>query len=130
MSGGRFADLGTMSLQEEETERLFSYGTLQTESVQRSTFGRKLEGSPDALVGYRLTMIQIQDQKFVAQSGAAHHRMIQFTGDEADVVEGMALRVTEKELEHADAYEPAEYKRALVQLRSGTRAWVYLSVSQ
>ena len=28
-----------------KTERLFSYGTLQTESVQLATFGRKLAGS-------------------------------------------------------------------------------------
>jgi len=33
------------------TERLFSYGTLQQENVQKQTFGRLLDGTPDALVG-------------------------------------------------------------------------------
>jgi hypothetical protein len=32
-------------------ERLFSYGTLQDEAVQRATFGRTLRGTPDRL-GY------------------------------------------------------------------------------
>ena len=36
------------------SEELFTYGTLQLEEVQLATFGRVLEGRPDALVGYRL----------------------------------------------------------------------------
>ena len=63
-----------------ETERLFSYGTLQTESVQLSTFGRRLDGGPDALVGYCLRMIKIEDQDFVAESGTEYHRNLEFTG--------------------------------------------------
>lgn len=110
-----------------ETERLFSYGTLQTESVQLSTFGRKLDGSPDALVGYRLQMIQITDQDFVKTSGAEYHRNLEFTGNTSDFVEGTVLSVTQQELEQADAYEPDGYKRVRIQLRSGIEAWVYLS---
>jgi hypothetical protein len=117
-----------MSFEENETENLFSYGTLQTESVQLATFGRKLEGKPDILVGYSLTMIRIEDQNFVAMSGAADHRNLQFTGIASDLVEGMVFTVTRKELEQADAYEPAEYKRTLVQLRSGINAWVYVNI--
>ena len=112
-----------------ETERLFTYGTLQTVSVQLSTFGRKLTGSPDALVGYRLQMIQITDQEFVAASGAESHRNLEFTGNTLDVVEGSVFFVTQQELEQADAYEPDGYKRVRVRLRSGTEAWVYLNAS-
>jgi hypothetical protein len=119
-----------MSLEEKESESLFSYGTLQTEAVQLATFGRRLEGKPDVLVGYSLTMIQIEDQNFVSLSGATHHRNIQFTGIASDFVEGMVFTVTTKELEKADAYEPADYKRILVQLRSGRNAWVYLNIRQ
>ncbi|HKR02141.1 MAG TPA: gamma-glutamylcyclotransferase family protein [Pyrinomonadaceae bacterium] len=115
-----------MSLEEEATENLFSYGTLRTEAVQLSTFGRRLEGRPDALVGYSLKMIQVPDEDFVARSGTAHHRNAQFTGVESDTVEGMVFRVTRKELEQADAYEPPEYQRVLARLQSGTSAWVYL----
>src|SRR5438477_12567491 len=100
-----------MSLEEKETENLFSYGTLQTEAVQLATFGRRLEGKPEMLVGYSLTMIQIQDQDFVATSGTAHHRNLQFTDIASDLVEGIVFTVTKKELEQADAYEPADYQR-------------------
>lgn len=116
-----------MDHEPKETERLFSYGTLQTESVQLSTFGRKLGGHPDALIGYRLRMIQIMDQEFVATSGAEYHRTLEFTGNPSDVVEGTVLAVTEHELEQADAYEPDGYERVRVKLRSGTEAWVYLA---
>jgi hypothetical protein len=112
-----------------ETERLFSYGTLQTETVQLSTFGRRLAGSPDALAGYRLRMIKIEDQDFVATSGAEYHRNLEFTGRASDFIEGTVFFVTQQELEQADAYEPEGYKRVRVQLRSGTEAWVYQSIS-
>jgi hypothetical protein len=108
------------------TERLFSYGTLQIEAVQLSLFGRRLEGKPDALVGYCLVTIEVQDQSFVAHSGAVQRNLL-YTGNTADVVEGSVFTLTQKELERADAYEPAEYSRINVQLRSGSDAWVYLS---
>ena len=116
-----------MSFEEQETEHLFAYGTLQTEAVQLATFGRRLEGKPDSLVGYRVTMIPIQDQAFVISSGAAQHRTLQFTGSASDFVEGTVFKITSKELEQADEYEPAEYKRVLVELRSGAKAWVYVA---
>jgi gamma-glutamylcyclotransferase (GGCT)/AIG2-like uncharacterized protein YtfP len=114
-------------MNETETERLFSYGTLQTESVQISTFGRKLTAAPDALVGYRLRMIQITDQEFVANSGAEYHRTLEFTGSASDVVEGAVLSVTHQEVAQADAYEPDGYQRVQVRLRSGIEAWVYIN---
>ena len=113
-----------------DTENLFSYGTLRTESVQLDTFGRRLEGKPDTLVGYSLKMIRIEDQDFVALSGTAHHRNLQYTGLTSDSIEGIVFRVTKKELEQADAYEPDGYKRVLVELSSGTKAWVYINISQ
>lgn len=111
----------------ETREQLFSYGTLRLESVQISTFGRRLEAKPDALVGYRVVMVQIGDRDFVAKSGSAEQRNLHFTGNEADSVEGIVFDITRDELKQADAYEPQGYKRALVQLRSGIEAWVYLA---
>ena len=108
-------------------EYLFTYGTLQLDEVQLSTFGRKLEGRPDALVGYHLVMIKIQDEDFVAKSGTADHRNLQFTGNASDSVEGKVFAVTMEELEQSDAYEPEGYERVLVQCRSGLSAWIYLS---
>ena len=109
-------------------ENLFTYGTLQTEKVQFATFGRRLEGHADALPGYALKSIEIRDEDFVAKSGTAIHRNLQFTGDPSDFVEGAVYSVTLQELEQADAYEPDGYKRVLVQLRSGANAWVYLNM--
>ncbi len=113
-------------MNEEQTESLFAYGTLQTKAVQLSLFGRKLEGKEDALPQYRLTMVRIEDKDFVAASGSADHRNLQFTGNSSDFVEGTAFAVTKSELLQADAYEPAGYTRTMVQLRSGVNAWVYL----
>ena len=113
-----------------EIERLFSYGTLQTESVQLSTFGRRLSGSRDALVGYCLRMIKIEDQDFVVASGAEYHRTLEFTGSASDFVEGTVFSVTQQELEQADAYEPDGYERIRVKLRSGIEAWMYLNTNQ
>ena len=111
------------------TENLFTYGTLQTEEVQLKTFGRRLEGHADALPQYTLKTIEIKDHEFVAKSGTALHRNLQFTGVASDFVEGTVYSVTREELEQADAYEPEGYKRLLVELKSGAKAWVYVNQS-
>lgn len=112
-------------MNEEKTETLFAYGTLQTEATQLSLFGRRLDGKEDALPQYRLTIVRIEDEDFVASSGSADHRNLQFTGNPSDYVAGTAFAVTKSELLQADAYEPAGYSRTLVKLRSGLKAWVY-----
>ena len=108
------------------TENLFTYGTLQLTEVQLETFGRKLDGERDALPEYKLVMLTITDQEFVIKSGSANHRSLQFTGNSADVVEGVVFKVTRKELEQADAYEPEGYERVRAQLSSGANAWVFV----
>ena len=115
-----------MSSEEHETENLFTYGTLQLEEVQLDTFGRKLEGRPDVLPGYRLVTIRIEDADFVVKSGTADHRNLKFTGNASDFVEGTVFSVTREELEKSDSYEPEGYERVPVQLQSGTNAWIYL----
>ena len=115
-----------MNSTDEATENLFSYGTLQREDVQLDTFGRKLESTPDALPGYKLATIRITDEDFVIKSGTADHRNLQFTGNSSDAVEGVVLKVTQKELEQADDYEPEGYRRVRAQLRSGGKAWVFV----
>jgi Gamma-glutamyl cyclotransferase, AIG2-like len=120
-----------ITLNDEATENLFSYGTLQAAEVQISTFGRALDGKPDLLVGYRLAMIKIHQPDFVGLSGAEDHRNLQFTGLASDIVEGRVLKVTKKELGQADDYEAgADYQRVMVELKSGANAWVYLHRSQ
>jgi len=115
----------------EFTEWLFSYGTLQREAVQLSTFGRLLDGRPDKLPGYRITLIAIDDPEVVASTGDTHYKNIQHSDVDADVVEGTVFSVTLSELELADQYEDeANYYRVIVELGSGTKAWVYLNSSK
>lgn len=108
------------------TEILFSYGTLQLESVQIATFRRRLEGTPDVLPGFRQSLMKIEDSTVVATSGKTHHPIIEFTGRDCDAVPGTAFKVSAEELKEADKYEVAAYKRISVALRSGVRAWVYV----
>ncbi|MGE5836352.1 MAG: gamma-glutamylcyclotransferase family protein [Acidobacteriota bacterium] len=104
---------------------LFSYGTLQQEAVQLSTFGRVLDGHPDALVGFEQSLLKIDDPAFVAASGKSHHAIVKFNGRDDSRVTGIVFEVTEAELVSADRYEPAGYTRVIATLASGTEAWVY-----
>ena len=104
---------------------LFSYGTLQQEAVQLSTFGRRLVGQPDELVGFEQSLFEVADPEFVATSGQRHHAIVRFNGRRASRVSGTVFEVTERELADADRYEPAGYERVAATLASGRRAWVY-----
>src|SRR5689334_17939882 len=104
---------------------LFSYGTLQREDVQRSTFGRPVSGHGDELVGYERSVFRIEDPAFVAASGKANHAIVRFTGNPEHRVPGVALEISDAELANADKYEPAGYTRVLAELASGKQAWVY-----
>ena len=115
-----------MSKRPVRTERLFSYGTLQLEAVQISTFGRTLEGTGDSMRGFELVSLKIEDQKVIAISGKSHHTMASFTGRASDVISGTMFTVTPGELHNADKYEVPEVKRVAVVLESGGRAWVYV----
>jgi hypothetical protein len=108
------------------TEYLFSYGTLQLEAVQMATFGRHLTGARDVLMGFEQAAIEIQDPTTVALSGKTHHSIARFTGRPSDTVQGTVYAVTAVELQRADEYEVAEYRRIDVVLQSGLRAWVYV----
>lgn len=108
--------------------RLFSYGTLQQEKVQLETFGRLLQGAPDALGGYRQDMVRITDPAVLAASGLDHHPIVQPSADPDDEVAGTVFEITAAELDAADAYEVSDYKRIEVRLKSGCDAWVYVKV--
>jgi hypothetical protein len=105
---------------------LFSYGTLQQDEVQISTFGRLLDGKPDALPGYRHAWLRITDPEVIRTSGSDMHPIVTPSDDPADRVLGRLFQITAEELAAADGYEVADYKRVLVTLRSGAEAWVYV----
>jgi hypothetical protein len=94
---------------------LFSYGTLQDDQVQLTTFGRLLRGERDELPGFEPSLVKIDDPHLVATSGKTHHANATHTGRQDD------------ELTAADRYEQrAAYKRRAVTLASGQQAWVYV----
>ncbi|MEZ5956252.1 MAG: gamma-glutamylcyclotransferase family protein [Hyphomonadaceae bacterium] len=107
-------------------ERLFSYGTLQQENVQLATFGRLLQGAPDALVGFKQDLVEITDPDVLAKSGERFHPIVAQSGNDADRVAGTVFEITAAELAAADAYEVADYKRVNARLASGSTAWVYV----
>ncbi len=106
---------------------LFSYGSLQQENVQQSTFGRLLHGEKDELVGFEMLPIQITNPQLVAISGKSQHVTLTFNGRADRSVTGMVFEITEAELAAADQYEKlAAYERLAVTLTSGKQAWVYV----
>ena len=106
-------------------EKLFSYGTLQLEQVQLETFGRKLEGRKDQLVGYVLGEVEITDPHVVAASGERFHPILRYTGQSADRVAGTVFEITSQELAQSDEYEVDEYQRIEARLLSGITCWIY-----
>jgi|SRR6476620_6781890 len=104
---------------------LFSYGTLRDEAVQLSTFGRLLNGQPDELVGFEEGVFEVTDPEFVLKSGKSHHATVRFIGRDDSSVRGIVFEMTDSELEKADSYEPAGYKRVSAKVKSGRVVWVY-----
>ncbi|MEP6708132.1 MAG: gamma-glutamylcyclotransferase family protein [Pyrinomonadaceae bacterium] len=106
---------------------LFSYGTLQDENVQLSTFGRLLNGHKDELPGFEQALVKIEDHEVVAALGKTHHANASYNGNEASRVPGMVFEVTEAELAAVDEYELVFfYKRVAARLASGREAWLYV----
>ena len=106
---------------------LFSYGTLQLDRVQLSTFGRLLQGHGDELLGAEPSLVRIEDPHVVAETGKTHHANVVFNGRSDSRVSGTVFEVSDAELESADQYEQrAAYTRVAVILASGTQAWVYV----
>lgn len=112
-----------------KNEKLFSYGTLQYESVQLEKFSRVLEGRSDILSGFKLSTVKIEDPEVIAASGKDVHPIICYTGQSSDNVTGMIFEISSDELKQADAYEVSDYKRINVQLVSGVFAWVYVDAA-
>jgi hypothetical protein len=105
---------------------LFSYGTLQRRDVQLATYGRPLDGEPDALLGYRLEVLPDRDPDAVRISGTKTHMVVRRTGDSSDRVAGVVFLLTAEELAATDKYEGSDYDRIELTLESGRRAFVYV----
>jgi len=107
-------------------ELLFSYGTLQLEKVQMESFGRILKGTKDAILGYKLSTVEITDKDVLESSGQQFHPVAIPSGNTGDKVDGVVFEITKEELAKADEYEVDDYVRVEVTLDSGKKAWVYV----
>ena len=101
-------------------EKLFAYGSLQNEDIQKDLFGRILEGTPEKLIGYIVKKIQIEEE-----FGLVHYPIITETNKPEDTINGMVYSITTKELHQSDLYEGLHYKRVEVQLQYNQKAWSY-----
>lgn len=110
---------------------LFSYGTLQQDDIQLATYGRRLVGHRDELVGFAPALVKIEDPELAARLGKTHHNDVTRTTDQDSRVAGMVFEVTDEELARTDDYE-AEffYDRVMAGLASGKQAWVYVHVGR
>ena len=115
-----------MSGDEDYPVSLFSYGTLRQANVQLATFGRLLEGRADALAGFALSPLEIDEPEVIATSGSALHTIARPTGDPDDLIPGIVFALTEEELAAADRYEVDACTRIEARLASGARAFVYV----
>src|SRR5918999_288038 len=98
---------------------LFSYGTLQHDDVQRSTFGRLLRGEADELLGYHRSSVKIDNAALATALGRTHHANATFSGDESARVPGSVFEVSDAELTRADEFEaPFSYRRVTALLAS------------
>ena len=111
---------------EPSDQLLFTYGTLQHAEVQLDTFGRLLAGERDALRGYTIDYAEIDDARVAEVSGLSVHPILRRTGNAIDTVVGTVVHITSDELDAADEYEVALYRRIAVTLASGRQAWVYV----
>ena len=106
---------------------LFSYGTLQENTVQMSLFGRLLRGQPDELIGFEPSLVKIRDGQLAEAGGQTHHANVTFNGSSDSRVSGTVFEIADEELAAADKYEQtADYTRIRAPLASGKHAWLYV----
>jgi len=110
----------------EPEELLFSYADMRDPQLQQDMFGRVLPAEPDTLPGYAADYVEIDDIRFSDRTGRIVHPQLRRTGNPRDKIVGAVLRLTVTELEAADEFQMAMFRRARVTLGSGREAWVYL----
>jgi gamma-glutamylcyclotransferase (GGCT)/AIG2-like uncharacterized protein YtfP len=104
---------------------LFSYGTLQEESVQRALFGRTLSGQNDQLVGFERSFVKLENAQ-ATTPGERYHVNVVLNGRSDSRLSGLVFEITEADFSAVDVYENFDgYRRITTTLASGKEAWVY-----
>lgn len=98
------------------TDLLFVYGVLKDPEKREDIVGNEKNSFPDSLEGYAKSTITIEGKTFP---------ILVPTKDSS--VNGEVVKVTPEELKKFDEFETKAYKRIEVTLKSGKKAWVYVS---
>ncbi|MCX2745567.1 gamma-glutamylcyclotransferase [Mangrovivirga sp. M17] len=105
--------------------KVFAYGTLRDDSIQKKLFSRLLKGIKDSLCGFRqynIQWIENIDGKNIYSTYPA----ISKSGNDQDLIDGYLYELTDDELLITDEYEGDEYQRIIITTNSGTEAFVYI----
>jgi len=97
-------------------QKLFIYGTLRDANLRYALIGKKASTIKGTLKGFALDSIGHEDKVYP---------IIYRTGVSKDLIEGEILDVDENDLLLFDKYEGDGYRRIMVELEEGTKAWVY-----
>src|SRR3989344_677753 len=97
-------------------ENLFVYGTLKNHDVQNKVIGRIVNGKPDSLRGFRKSLITLNNKEYP---------IIIEDQKSTRAIEGLVSELSEEELKKTDEYEGDAYRRQMIMLNSGLKAWVY-----
>ena len=95
-----------------------------------STFGRRLEGTPDNLVGFTIAILKIENPEVISKSGKEYHPIAKMTDSTHNRIPGSVFEITDDELRLSDQYEVDVYKRVKTTLESGKVAWVYVEAGK
>ncbi len=98
------------------TEKIFVYGTLQQPEVQIKVIGRVVKSTPDILLGFRKSTIEINSNIYP---------IIEEDSNSDEEINGLVLDIEEEDLKNLDEYETNAYRREKVTLKSGLLVWVY-----
>lgn len=105
---------------------LFAYGALLQPTTQLDVFGRLPLSDEDVLPGYALLYRDDDDPRGATPSAHTVLPHLRQTGSTLDKVPGRVLHLDDDEVDAADEFQMALYRRARVTLASGRRAWLYL----
>lgn len=73
-----------------------------------------------------MSLIKIADPEVIKISGKEFHPTLIFSGNKIDEVNGLLFDINEDELRNCDNYEK-QYKRILVEFKSGLEGFIYIS---
>ena len=102
-------------------EQIFSYGTLQSKEIQMQVFNKRLTGTPDQLLGYKLKGLKIEEE-----FGMADYIVVVPSENPSDCINGIVYTISSVDLAKADLFESNAYKRVEITLKSGIIAWIYI----